>query len=74
MDELPQNVQIDLYALAYNNAPKVDALFRNPQSLSEAAKKGMAASKEMESLGLDVTKSSDSVSYTHLTLPTKRIV
>jgi hypothetical protein len=51
MDDLPQNVQIDLYALAYNNAPKVDALFRNPQSLSEAAKKGMAASKEMESLG-----------------------
>jgi hypothetical protein len=41
----------------------VDALFRNPQSLSEAAKKGMAASKEMESLGLDVSKNSDFFKY-----------
>jgi hypothetical protein len=68
MDDLPQNVQIDLYALAYNNAPKVDALFRNPQSLSEAAKKGMAASKEMESLGLDVSKNSDFFKYEEMKL------
>jgi hypothetical protein len=68
MDDLPQNAQIDLYALAYNNAPKVDALFRNPQSLSEAAKKGMAASKEMESLGLDVSKNSDFFKYEEMKL------
>jgi hypothetical protein len=68
MDDLPQKVQIDLYALAYNNAPKVDALFRNPQSLSEAAKKGMAASKEMESLGLDVSKNSDFFKYEEMKL------
>jgi hypothetical protein len=68
MDDLPQNVQIDLYALAYNNAPKVDALFKNPQSLSEAAKKGMAASKEMESLGLDVSKNSDFFKYEEMKL------
>jgi hypothetical protein len=68
MDDLPQNVQIDLYALAYNNAPKVDALFTNPQSLSEAAKKGMAASKEMESLGLDVSKNSDFFKYEEMKL------
>jgi len=68
MDELPRNVQIDLYALAYNNAPKVNVLFRNPQTLSEAAKKGMAASKEMESLGLDVTKSSDFFKYEEMKL------
>jgi hypothetical protein len=68
MDDLPQKVQIDLYALAYNNAPKVDALFKNPQSLSEAAKKGMAASKEMESLGLDVSKSSDFFKYEEMKL------
>jgi hypothetical protein len=68
MDDLPQNVQIDLYALAYNNAPKVDALFKNPQSLSEAAKKGMAASKEMESLGLDVSKQSDFFKYENMKL------
>ena len=68
MDDLPQNVQIDLYALAYNNAPKVDALFTNPQSLSEAGKKGMAASKEMESLGLDVTKNSDFFKYEEMKL------
>jgi hypothetical protein len=68
MDDLPQNVQIDLYALAYNNAPKVDALFTNPQTLSEAAKKGMAASKEMESLGLDVTKNSDFFKYEEMKL------
>jgi hypothetical protein len=68
MDDLPQNAQIDLYALAYNNAPKVDALFKNPQSLSEAAKKGMAASKEMESLGLDVSKNSDFFKYEEMKL------
>lgn len=71
IDELPQKVQIDLYGVAYDNNPNIKPMFKLPENFEEAMQKGMDRSREMESLGLDVTKSDDFFKYEDMMLSGK---
>ena len=67
-DELPQNVQLDLYGTAYDSNPSLKPMFKAPKDFKEAMQKGVAQSDEMKSLGLDVTKSDDFFKYENMKL------